>query len=165
MVTGNPKIKSILMSSHFQLGIFKVWRGPADHRWSSFTLWQVSHVVTYLAISFFILVHQNLFWRPCYILLLLGWIEYLDKWASSNIFLRRVWSFGTTRWFLNHKIPLSSLKHNLSPFWIHSLNLDIPLSNFCALTMSSLMVGINANFVMYHREVSLMLAHPSKLEF
>jgi hypothetical protein len=73
-------------------------------------------LATYRAISIFILVHQNLYFRSWYILLLPGWRENLDKCASSRICCRNSWSFGTTRRFLNQRIPSSSIrKHRAFP--------------------------------------------------
>jgi hypothetical protein len=59
-VVGNPVIKSIPISSHFQDRIGNGCNIPADFRRTTFTLRQVSHLTTYLAILIFILVHQNL---------------------------------------------------------------------------------------------------------
>jgi hypothetical protein len=58
-VRGKPTMKSILMSSHFHEGIDKGWSTPADFKWLSFILWQVSHSDTYFAMSTFILDHQK----------------------------------------------------------------------------------------------------------
>jgi hypothetical protein len=49
------------------------------------TLRQVSHLVTYLVISHFILVQQKFFFKSWYILLVPRWIEYLEQWALSII--------------------------------------------------------------------------------
>ena len=56
-VLGNPMIKSMLISSHFQEDIGSSCKALAALRWLSLTIWQVSHSDTYLAISLFILVH------------------------------------------------------------------------------------------------------------
>jgi hypothetical protein len=56
-VSGKPTMKSILISSHFHMGIDNGWSTPADFKWLAFIWWQVSHLATYLAISTFILDH------------------------------------------------------------------------------------------------------------
>jgi hypothetical protein len=58
-IRGKCTIKSILMSSHFHIGIDKGWSTPADYKWLAFILLQVSHSDTYFAMSTFILDHQN----------------------------------------------------------------------------------------------------------
>jgi hypothetical protein len=58
-VRDKPKMKSILMSSHFHVGIDKGWSTPADFKWLAFILWQVPHSDTYFAMSTFILDHQK----------------------------------------------------------------------------------------------------------
>src|SRR6185312_3550668 len=78
-VLGSPTMKSILIASHFHDGILRGCKGPADLKWLALTLLQMSHSNTYLAISRFILVHQNRCFRSWYILLLLGWMEYLER--------------------------------------------------------------------------------------
>jgi hypothetical protein len=45
-VLGNPTIKSILMSSHFQVGIGRDYNGPATFRCMALTRLQVSHLAT-----------------------------------------------------------------------------------------------------------------------
>jgi hypothetical protein len=62
-VRGKPIMKSILMSSHFHMGIDNGWSTPDDFKWLAFILWQVSHSATYLAISTFILDHQKLLFK------------------------------------------------------------------------------------------------------
>jgi hypothetical protein len=102
-VLGKPTIKSILISSHFQEGIDRGWRIPVVFKWLALTLWQTSHSETYLAISRFIRVQQKFCFRSWYIFVLPGCIENLDRWASSNICLRSLWSLGTTIRSLNHE--------------------------------------------------------------
>src|SRR5438105_14486761 len=93
------------MSSHFHDGIAKGCNLPADLRWSALTRRQMSLSDTYLAISRFIRVHQNLGFKSWYILVLPGCIENLDWWASSRIYLRSSRSLGTTSLFLHQTTP------------------------------------------------------------
>jgi hypothetical protein len=131
-VIGSLVIKSILISSHFHLGTDNDCNRPAGFMWIALTLQQLSHLATYDAISFFIFVPQNFGFRSQYILLLLGWIDSLDWWASSKIFVWSSWSFGTTRSSSNHNIPLSSsLKRLLGSLFILSLMWNMPISDFC----------------------------------
>jgi hypothetical protein len=52
-VLGMPEIKSMVMSSYFQVGMGKGWRVSANLRCLAFTLQQTSHSATNLAMSFF----------------------------------------------------------------------------------------------------------------
>lgn len=99
-VRSNPTIKSMPISSHFQLGIGKGWSKLADGSWQPLILLHVSHLTVYSAISFFIHFHQKLYFKSWYILLLPGWIENLERWASSMILFRNSWSLGT-----NNQLP------------------------------------------------------------
>jgi hypothetical protein len=54
---GNPTIKSMQMSSHFQDGMGRGCKGPTAFKLLALILWQVSHSDMYLAICLFILVH------------------------------------------------------------------------------------------------------------
>ena len=110
----------------------------------AFTLWQVSHSETYLAISLFILVHQKFCFRPWYILLLPGWIENLERCASSRICFRSSWFFGTTMWLSNHRTPLWSWQKHLyflSPWESFCLMIPTTLSCDCAMMIWSWRVG------------------------
>jgi hypothetical protein len=131
-VLGRPTIKSTLMSSHFHDGMGRGWSVPDALRWLALTLWHVSHSDTYLAISLFILVHQKFWRRSWYILVLPGWIENLDRCASSRICLRSWWSLGTTIRLLNHRTPWWSVwKHlYLASPW-DSFNLIILIPSSC----------------------------------
>jgi hypothetical protein len=60
-VRSKPTMKSIIMSSHFHIGINKGWNIPADFKWLAFILWKVSHSDTYFDISTLILDHQKFF--------------------------------------------------------------------------------------------------------
>jgi hypothetical protein len=71
-VIGCPVTKCILISSYFQLGIDNDCNRLASFICIALTLQQLSHLAIYVAISFFILVHQNFDFRSQYILLLLG---------------------------------------------------------------------------------------------
>jgi hypothetical protein len=105
----------------------------------------VSHSATYFAISRFILVHKKFFFKPWYILFVLGWIEYLEQCASSIIFRWSSKSFGTTRRFLNHNTPwASSWKYFASPNCYLLLMCPIPSSIFYAVMTSSLIDGMRA---------------------
>jgi len=104
---GSPEIKSILTSSHFQLGIDKGWSKPA-FMWTAFMRQQLSQRATKAAVSFFHLCPLSKGFRSGYILLLPGWIDSLDEWASDKIWSRSSRFFGTTNWSLNHRILFSS---------------------------------------------------------
>jgi hypothetical protein len=83
-----------------------------------------------------------------YILLVPGCIEYPEQWVSPIILWWSSKSFGTTKYFLNHKTPsTSSWKH----FTLPNLNLlrmwPIPMSVLWAMMTSSLIVGIRATLV------------------
>jgi hypothetical protein len=100
--------------------------------------------MTYLAISHFMRVHQKFCFKSWYILVLPGCIENLDKWVSSNICLRSLWSLGTTIRSLNHKIPSWSTQKHLyfpSPCVIFCLMILTPLLRCYARTMLSLSVA------------------------
>ena len=145
VVGGNPTMKSILISSHFHEGISKGWSIPAGLRWLALTLRQISHSDTYLATSRFILVHQNRCLRSWYILVLPGWMEYLERWASSRICFRSSKSLGTTSRFLNHKTPSpSKWKHATRGSFYLSLCLifSMPILSFWAAITWSRRVGV-----------------------
>jgi hypothetical protein len=115
-VRGNPTMTSIYMFSRFHSGMLKGCRFPTGFKWSALTLRRVSHFDTYFVISLFILVHQKLFFKSWYILLVLEWIEYQEQWASSTIFQWSLRPFGITRQSLNHRTPsISCWKHWASP--------------------------------------------------
>jgi hypothetical protein len=144
-VWGKSTIKSIHMFSHFHSGMLKGCRFSAGLRWSALTLQHVSHSDTYFAISLFILVHQKLFFKFWYILLVSGWIEYWEQWASFMILWWSLRSFRTTRRPLNHRTPSTSCrKHWTSPNsnlqWIW----PIPTSILWAARTSCLIVGMRA---------------------
>jgi hypothetical protein len=140
-----PTMKSMQMFSYFHSGMLKGYKFPAGLKWSALTLQHVSHFNTYFTISLFILVHQKLFFKSWYILLVPGWIEYLEQWASS-IILR--WSskfFGTIRRSLNHRtLSASYRKHCVSPNSNLLRRCPIPTSVFWAKMTSSLMVEMRA---------------------
>jgi hypothetical protein len=144
-VRGKPTMKSMQMFSHFHSGMLKGCRFLVGLTWSALTLRHMSHSDTYFVISRFIRVHQKLFFKSWYILLVPGWIEYCKQWASSMILRWSSKSFGTTRRSLNHRTPSSSYqKHWVSPnsnlWWIW----PIPISILWVVIMSSLMVGMRA---------------------
>jgi hypothetical protein len=114
--------------SHFHSGTDKGCNKPVGFMWIALTLQQLSHFATYASISFFNLVHQNHNFKPRYILLLSGWIDNLERWASSRILVLSSWSFGTTRQSSNHITPCSSsLKWLLGSLFIFSLRWNMPL--------------------------------------
>jgi hypothetical protein len=117
----------------------------ASLKWSAMTLRHVSHSDTYFTISLFNLIHQKLFFNSWYILLVSGWIEYLQQWASSMILRRSLKFFGTTRRSLNHRIPSASYrKHYASPNFNLLRRCPIPTSIFWAAMTSFLIVGMRA---------------------
>jgi hypothetical protein len=124
-VRGRPTIKYILMSFCFQTGILRGYNNPACLIWSAFTLRHVSHSATQRTVSHFIRVHQNCAFKSWYIFVPSEWMEYLEVWASSNIFLRNPWFFGTTKWSLNQRVSCSSTRKQLTfrvTFSQHPLN-------------------------------------------
>jgi hypothetical protein len=140
-VRGKSTMKSIQMLSHFHSGMLRCCRFPVGLKWSALTLRHMSHSDTYFTISLFILVHYKLFFKSWYILLVHGWIEYLEQWESSMILRRSSKSFGTTRQYWNHRTPSASCrKHYASPnfslWWIW----PIPMFVLWAVMTSSLMV-------------------------
>jgi hypothetical protein len=112
-VRGNPTIKSILISSHFHSGIFKGCSSPVGLWCSAFTLWQVSHNDTYSTMSRFIPYHQYRVFKSLYILVLPGWIEYAESWASQSMSSLRCFRLGTHIRFSNHKVPWLSFEKSL----------------------------------------------------
>jgi hypothetical protein len=133
------------MFSHFHSGMLKGCRFSVSLKWSALTLRLVSHSDTYFAISRFILVHQKFFLKSWYILLVPGWIEYRERWASSMILRQSSKSFRTTRRSLNHRTTsVSSRKHWDSPNSNLRWRWPIPTSVLWAAMMSSLMVGVRA---------------------
>jgi hypothetical protein len=144
-VWGKPTMKSMQMFSHFHSGILKGCRFSPGLKWSALILWQVSHSNTYLDISCFILIHQKFFLRSWYILLVPGWIEYHEQWASSMILRWSSKSFRTMRWSLNYRTPSTSCrKHWASPDSILRRRWPIPTSVLWAAMMPSLIVGMRA---------------------
>jgi hypothetical protein len=109
-VQGKRRMKSMQMFSHFHSGILKGCRFSVGLKWSTLILRHVSHSDTYLVISRFIRVHQKLFFKSWYILLVPRWIVYREQWASSMILRRSSKSFGTTRRSLNHWTPSTSCR-------------------------------------------------------
>jgi len=135
------------MSSHFHSGILKGWRVPAGLRWLALTLRQMSHSDTYLAISLFILVHQNRCFRSWYILLLPGWRDSREVWASSRIYFWGSKSLGTTIRLLNHNTFWLSWWKQLTCGYPSDNLLWIsftPLSFFCASMINSRRVGVSS---------------------
>jgi hypothetical protein len=123
--------------------MLKDCRFLAGLKWSALTLRHVSHSDTYFAISLFILIHQKLFFKSWYILLIPGWIEYLEQWAPSMILWWSSKFFETTRRSLNHRTSSASCrKHYASPNSTLLRRCLIPSSIFWAVMTSSLMVGI-----------------------
>jgi hypothetical protein len=144
-VQGKPTMKSMHMFSHFHSRMLKGCGFLAGPKWLTLTLRHVSHSNTYFTISLFILVHQKLFLKSWYILLVPRWIEYLEQWASCIILWQSLKFFGTMRRSLNHRTPSASCrKHCASPNsslrWIW----PIPTSVLWATMTSFLMVGMRA---------------------
>jgi hypothetical protein len=98
-------MKSILISSHFHSGIFKGCNSPVGLWCSAFTIWQVSHNDTYSVMSHFILYHQYRVFKSLCILVLPGWIEYVESWASRSMSSLRCFWLGTHICFPNHRMP------------------------------------------------------------
>jgi hypothetical protein len=144
-VWDKPTMKYIHMFSHFHMGMLKGCRFSVGLKWPALTLQQVSHFDTYFTISCFILIHQKFFFKSWYILLVLGWIEYCEKWASSLILQRSSKSIETTRQSLNHRTASASCqKHWASPNSNLRWRWPIPTSVLWVAMTSSLMVGIMA---------------------
>ena len=118
-VRGKPTTKSMEISSYFQTGIDKGCRNPCVRIWSAITLPQMSHYEMYLVVSCFIFGHQYKWRKSWYILLLRGWMDNLELWASSKNFLLSSSLEGTANRFLNFTTPWSSiLKWGLRPLAI-----------------------------------------------
>ena len=147
-VVGSPTIKSILMSSYFQLGIDSGWSSPTGFKWMVVTRQQLSHLATNAAISFFIFVHQkHVFWS-WYILLLPGWMDKLEECASSRIWFLNSLSFGTTSRSLNHNTPLSSSQKMIGFFLFHlSFDMEYVLIGFLELNDFRLKRATNSDIV------------------
>jgi hypothetical protein len=106
-------MRSIPISSHFHSGIFKGCSSPTGLWYSAFTLWQVSHNDTYSAMSHFIPYHQYQVFKSLYILVLPGWIEYAESWASRSMSSLSCFRLGTHVHFPNHRVPWLSSKKSL----------------------------------------------------
>jgi hypothetical protein len=139
---GNLTMKSILISSHFHSGIFKGCSSPAGLWCSAFTLWQVSHNNTYSAMAHFIPYHQYWVFKSLYILVLPGWIEYAESWASRSMSSLRCFQLGTHSHFPNHRVPwLSSEKSLVLLSWInYRISFSFVSSN-CPSRISASKVG------------------------
>src|SRR3954467_4497012 len=72
LVLGNPVIKSIPTLSHFQSGTGNGYSSPASFWCSAFTRLHTSHRAICLAMSPFMLFHQNLLFKSIYIFVLPG---------------------------------------------------------------------------------------------
>ena len=102
-------MKSMEISSHFQIGMGKGYKYHGVCMWSALTLPQVSHSTTYWVISCFILDHQYKWRKSWYILLLPRWIDNFEWWASFKIFLLTSSFDGTTNLSLYLTTPCSSI--------------------------------------------------------
>jgi hypothetical protein len=138
-------MKSIPISSHFHSGIFSGYSNLAGLWCSAMTLWHVSHNNTYSAISHFIPCHQYLVFRCWYILVLPGWIEYAELWASQRICSRIGLGLGTHIRFPNHKVPWSSLVKSLVLFSFISccISFSFTSSSWAFLILASSVCSIS----------------------
>jgi len=119
---GNPMMKSILIESHFQVGIFNSLNSPTGHWCSALTLCWVKHLSTYYTIWLFILRPQSIVLGPCTSLFLLD-VLISVLWAYANIF-----SF-------NSSLPrIYNRFSNLSALSVRTTNRhDFPFSIFCLI--------------------------------
>jgi hypothetical protein len=141
-VRGNPTMKSILISSHFHSGIFKGCSNPAGLWCSTFTLWQVSQRDTYSTMSLFIPYHQYRVFKSLYILVLPGWIEYVESWASRRISSLRCFRLGTHIRFPNHRVPWLSSKKALALLSLVNCHISYSFaSSSCLSQISTSKVG------------------------
>jgi len=130
-VSGNPTTMSIDMESHFHPWISISCSSPVGLWCSIFTHWQVAQLATYLATSYFMLLHQNVYFRSLYSLFPPRCSECDVLCPSSKIFflssstLERTFSCGTLGGHLHElQIQLPSLIAPFSyPFqlWVHIL--------------------------------------------
>jgi hypothetical protein len=116
LVLGNPTIKSIPISFHFHFWIFKACSDPVRLWCSALTLWQVSHKDTYSMMSRFIPYHQYLVFKSLYILVLPGWIEYVESCASDQ---EHISIFSTTKGVFGWlQLPQPGSLHEGSPWLV-----------------------------------------------
>jgi hypothetical protein len=135
-------MKSIPISSHSHSGILNGCSNPAGLCCSALTLWHVSHNYMYSAISRFMSCYQYLVSRSWYILVLPGWIEYAESWASQRISSQIGLRLGTHIHFPNHKVPGSSLVKSLVLFSFMSCHISFSLSSSSwAFLISTLSIG------------------------
>jgi hypothetical protein len=122
LILGSPKTQSIVMSDHFHSGMES---GCKSHlgRWCSiFTYSHIRHLFTNYAMTRFMLLYQNIFFRSRYILVLLGWITYLEWYVSSNNSLLSCLSLRIHTLSQNLRRPYSStLKFDTLSFKTPSL--------------------------------------------
>ena len=102
-------MKSMEISSHFHTGTGKGCKYPGVRMWSALTLPQVSHYAAYWVMSYFMLDHQYKWRKSWYILLLPGWIDSFEWWASFKIFLFSSSFDGTTNLSLYLTTSCSSI--------------------------------------------------------
>ena len=119
---------------------------PGVRIWSALTLPQVSHPATCRVMSCFMLDHQYKWHRSWYILLLPGWIDSFEWWASLKIFLLISLLNGTTSLSLYLTTPCSSiLKWGPRPSAINFLMWGISSgSSLCSRIICSSNYEVNA---------------------
>ena len=83
------------MLSHFHTRTSKGFNSPTGLWCSTLILMQMLHRMTCPAISAFIFFHQKSFFKSAYILVLLGWIQYLESWPLARISSHKAASKGT----------------------------------------------------------------------
>jgi hypothetical protein len=151
-IRGNPTMKSVPISYHFHSGIFNGCNNPVGLWCSALTLWHVSYNDTYFVISLSMPYHQYLVFRSWYILVLLGWIEYAEPWASRRISSRIDLRLGTHIRFPHHKVPWSSLVTSLVLFSFISYRISCSFSSsiwaflVSALSVDSISTAIAVSF-------------------
>ena len=96
---GNLVIKSILIISHFHSISPIDWAKHLGLWFSIFICWQLEHLATNSAISFYMPSHQYASLPSRYILVNPGWMEYLELWASSRVLSWSPFTLGT------HNLP------------------------------------------------------------
>jgi hypothetical protein len=116
------------------------------------TRWHVSHNDTYSTISCFMPYHQYLVFRTLDLLVLPGWIEHVESWASQRISSWIGIILGTHIRFSNHKVPLSSSVKSLVLFSFISCRISFSFSSLSwafliyASSISSTSTATTASF-------------------
>jgi hypothetical protein len=91
--------------------------------------------------SLFIPYHQYRVFKSLYILVSLGWIEYVESWTSQRISSLRCFRLGTHIRFPNHRVPWLSYEKSL--VFLSLINYCIS----CSFASSSCLSQISASKV------------------